>query len=324
MRSALVAAVIAVAAATVGTATPAFAQDVPASLTLQLTGSAVGADPTALPDCDDAAQVPPGVVLWVFTLAGTNDDDVVVTADAIFLNGGTRAIETPTGTVTSAPDTLVSGTAVVTDVAGDDAGPVWEASACFEPDVPPPPPPPETTTTTTTTTPPPSTDPPPTEPPPTSPPTFPPSSAPAFGGFPSAPPPRNATEVLQSAVTAPLARLPLFGLGFGRSVGTSTPSTPPTTVAAGPATATDPSTSSTPTSSKDLSSSNPVDREQLNRTQKIDGAATAVRISGAKASPWRSLAFGVIGATMIVFLIVAITRRSDPRARLRRPPPKTQ
>ena len=56
---------------------------------------AVGVDPTTLPDCGDG-QRPAEEVRWSFTLIGDDDDDVVLSTDAMFENAGTIAIDTRT------------------------------------------------------------------------------------------------------------------------------------------------------------------------------------------------------------------------------------
>jgi hypothetical protein len=167
---------------------------------------------------------------------------------------------------------------------------------------------PTTTTeapTTTTTEAPTTTTEAPTTVPATSPHTTPPTSPPTNPNFLPPPPPRTATDVLKLAARAPVARLPLFGLGFGRSLRvppTTAPAVPPDALAAAAAAP----TTTSPT---------PVDREDFNRTKRLDGEAT-VHILGAETSPWPALALGILGAGVIVFTIVAVTRRRTPRGRL--------
>jgi hypothetical protein len=113
--------------------------------------------------------------------------------------------------------------------------------------------------------------------------------------------------VLRIAAIAPVARLPLFGLGFGRSLRvppTTAPAAPLAAVVAAPAAAAPTTTSTTP-----------VDREDFTRTKKLDGEAT-VHILGAETSPWPILALGILAAGVIVFTIVAASRRRGAHGRL--------
>jgi hypothetical protein len=55
-------------------------------------------------------------------------------------------------------------------------------------------------------------------------------------------------------------------------------------------------------------------------TPRRSNGAAAPSISSDSPSPWGSLLLGAVGARVVVFLIMAVTRRTDQRARVRRDP----
>ena len=172
-------------------------------------------------------------------------------------------------------------------------------ATCYTP--PPPPPPPPTTTTTTTTVAP--------APPPTSPPGNPgPAPTPSA---PNAPPTKS--QVLFKAAAV---KLPFTGSLFGLKPAVAT-----TTTTAPGAAATPNTDANAAAAAKSPGTSTPLDRGKLaGDTKKINGAAASVEISSDGPSPWGSLLLGAVGAGVVVFLIMAVTRRTDNRARLRRDP----
>jgi hypothetical protein len=106
--------------------------------------------------------------------------------------------------------------------------------------------------------------------------------------------------VLRLGARAPVARLPLFGLGFGSPLGATT-TAPPAPAVVAPGGVPEPTTT-TPQ----------LDREDLNRTKRLDGEAT-VHILGAETSPWPAVALALLAAGVIVFTIVAVSRRRPAR-----------
>jgi hypothetical protein len=94
-----------------------------------------------------------------------------------------------------------------------------------------------------------------------------------------------------------------------------------TTTTTAPGVASTPNTDANAAAAKSPGTSTPLDRGKLaGNTKKINGTAASVEISSAGPAPWGSLLLGAVGASMVVFLIMAVTRRTDIRARLRRHP----
>jgi hypothetical protein len=250
--------------------------------------------------------VPAGAVGWEVVLpqADTQNPENVfdsvtlefATAGPVTITPGPSAYAT---TVTPTDDVLLNGAADGSESAGDGfPGFFTLVATCYTP--PPPPPPPPTTTTTTTTVAP-------------VPPTSPPAN-PGPGSTPSAPTaPPTKSQLLWSAAAI---KLPFTGSLFALKPAVAT------TTTTAPGTAETPSTDANAAAgSKSPGTSTPLDRGKLaGNTKKINGAAASVEISSDGPSPWGSLLLGAVGAGVVVFLIMAVTRRTDHRARLRRDP----
>ncbi len=256
-------------------------------------------------DCSAFSSVPAGAVGWQVVLPQADTQNPENVFDSVTLEFATAGPVTITPgpsayavTVTPTDDVLLNGAADGSESAGDGFPQFFTlAATCYTP--PPPPPPPTTTTTTTTVAP----------PPPTAPPSNP--TTPSNPSSPSAPPTKS--QVLWSAAAI---KLPFTGSLFALkpAVATTTTTTPdpgatPNTDTGAAAAAKSPSTST------------PIDRGKLaGNTKKINGAAASVEISSSGSSPWGSLLLGAVGAGVVVFLIMAMTRRTDHRARVRRDP----
>ncbi len=257
-------------------------------------------------DCSVFGSVPEGAVAWQVVLPEADPQNPESVFDSVTLEFATAGPVTimpgPSAsavTVTPTDDTLLNGAA---DGSQSTVGPFPAfftlAATCFMP--PPPPPPPPTTTTTTTVAP---------VPPPTAPP-----GNPGPGSTPSAPTaPPTKSQVLWSAAAI---KLPFTGSLFALKPAVTTT----TTTVAG-VTATPNTQANAAAASKSPGTSTPLDRGELaGDTKKINGAAASVEISSDGRSPWGSLLLGAVGAGVVVFLIMALTRRTDHRARLRHDP----
>jgi hypothetical protein len=274
-------------------------------------GSEVAQDCSVIP-----FAVPEGAVAWQVVLpqADTlNPENVFDSVTLEFATAGSVNITSfgpPSAAyaiaVTPTDDVLLNGSADGSESAGDGFPAFFVlAHTCYTPPPPPPPPPDDTTTTTTTTVPP---------PPPTSPPANP--SPPSGPTGPSAPPTQSQVLWSAAAVRLPFAGS-LFALKPAVATTTTTTPAPPATPGVDPiaVVASSGAASATP------GTSTPLDRGKLAGTsKKINGAAASVEISSAGPLPWGSLLLGAVGASVVVFLIMAVSRRTDHRARLRRDP----
>jgi hypothetical protein len=307
-------AVVAAACVVLG-ASAAFGQaayiEVPGSPDAVLDPGNTGALGSTFTQNCDSLQAPSGGVAWLFVLpapAAGAPDAIFQSVTVDFEHAGPHtASSSGTSVVVTTPsdDTLLSGVADGATTTGDGfPGEFRLAATCYNPPPPPTTAPPTTPATTVPTTSPSATSPPGTT-------ATGGGSGGGGGGGSVLPPPKTATDVIRRAAVPPVG-LPALGLGFGRSVGLAAAAAPDPTTAPPDANAT------STTGNATAPTSTPIDRESLTRTKKIDGTAAAVQMSDDEPSPWPSVALGVIGAGVIVFLIMALTRRTDLRGRPRR------
>ena len=254
------------------------------------------------------SPVPEGTAAWKFVLpqADTlNPENVFDSVTLEFAAAGpvTITLVGPPSAyaiaTTPTDDVLLDGSAEGSQSAGDGFPLFFELTATCFTEPPPPPPPPDTTTTTTTVAP---------VPPPTSPPGNPgPASTPSA---PTAPPTKS--QLLWSAAAV---KLPFTGSLFALKPAVATTTTTAPGVDATPNT-----DANAAAASKSPGTSTPLDRGKLaGNTKLINGEAASVEISSSGPAPWGSLLLGAAGAGVVVFLIMAVTRRTDHRAGLRRP-----